>query len=264
MPRNGWFPVYARAIRNHAKFAGLTHAEIGAWTVLRAEAEMLGDEPFVNDGAAVHVLLRRSTAKEAARQLAKLIAVGLLDVAEDGHVSIHDLKEHSGRYPSDEPDATRDRQEKSRDRRNGHEPVTTSHDSIPLTGTRAGAPVSHSHSEVGSSLVEGGAGGNDGAPAMTRVIDYLEERTGRAWHFRPGSKLWDDLDGDVRSVPFDELMAAYRALPNRRADFATLIYGAHNELFPLNGSTVLPKADPAEQKRANARAILAAAADEVH
>lgn len=100
-------------------------------------------------------------------------------------------------------------------------------------------------------------------PALTTVIDYLEERTGRAWHFRPGSKLWDDLDADVRTVPLDELMAAYRALPNRRADFASLIYGAHNALFPLNGSTVV-KTDPAEQKRANARAILAAASDEVH
>lgn len=123
--RPGWFPVYARAVRNHDKFRGLSLADLGAWCDLRAEVELLGDEPFAGREDAVHVLTRRTSREEAERIVAKLIRVRLLDRLDRGRLAIHDLRDHSGRYPSEQPEATRDRKRASRDRGRESRDVTS-------------------------------------------------------------------------------------------------------------------------------------------
>lgn len=120
-----WFPVQAAAVSNHPKFRHLSHAELGMWLDLRASAELLGGEPFVDMAAVVHVLTARSPRAMAARGAARLVEAKLLDVLEDERVAIHDIGDHSGRYPSEEPEATRTRKRDSRAR---HDMSRVGHD----------------------------------------------------------------------------------------------------------------------------------------
>ena len=93
-PRGRWFRVYARQVRQHPKFRRLTYAELGAWTELRAAAEMLDGEPFVDRADALLVLQRREKSRtKCTRLLDRLVDVRLLD-EDDRGVGIHDLEDH--------------------------------------------------------------------------------------------------------------------------------------------------------------------------
>jgi hypothetical protein len=103
--RGGYFLVWPAAVLLHPKFTSLSMAERGAWLTVRALEETL-DDPFSREAA--------RNIGVSARQLDKLLAVGLLDVLEDGALSIHDLSDHAVARPSDSPEARRLRQQKHR------------------------------------------------------------------------------------------------------------------------------------------------------
>jgi hypothetical protein len=110
-PRGRWFRVYAVQLRRHEKFRDLNHAELGAWTDLRAAVEVMGGDAFVDREDALRVLRRRETSRsKCSRLLDRLIGIRLLDDLGAGGIAIHDLADHDRqRYPSDEPDQVRER-----------------------------------------------------------------------------------------------------------------------------------------------------------
>lgn len=88
-PRGRWFRVYARQVRQHEKFRTLSIVELGAWTVLRSEAELRDGALLTDRDDAVLILKRRKTPRPAA-VLDRLIALRLFDVLEDGCIAVHD------------------------------------------------------------------------------------------------------------------------------------------------------------------------------
>ena len=101
----------------HPKFRDLTLCELGAWLVLRAEADLLQTDRFADRREALMLLSRHQTASADAL-LDKLVAVRLLDELEDGAILIHDLADHHRRqYASDSPQATRSRKSSERSRK---------------------------------------------------------------------------------------------------------------------------------------------------
>lgn len=111
--RGSWFRVYSRQVIVHPKFRALTHAELGAWLTLRAEADLLGGVPFPDRRSALQALGRRRGG--SGRILDRLIDLRLLDQDGDGSVEIHDLADHDRpAYPSDSKEARRERQRVSR------------------------------------------------------------------------------------------------------------------------------------------------------
>ena len=97
--------------------------------------------------------------------------------------------------------------------------------------------VSDPHAGAGASssvlgFSEGGAGGNDDPP-LTKAIDYIETRSGRPWTARPGQKLWDTLDADLRDFGLTALLEAMWPLPGAHPDHGQLIYGATRRLHPI-------------------------------
>lgn len=154
--RGRWFRVYARQVRQHPKFRDLSTLEIGAWTVLRSEAELRDGAAFTDETEAVLMLRRRQCPRPRA-MFESLVARRLFDVAPDGTVTVHDRADHDRpTYPSDSPDETRRRKAEERARKSqGHEEVTTrdkeGHDS-PRARPQAGAgAASDSLSETGGS-----------------------------------------------------------------------------------------------------------------
>lgn len=90
-------------------------------------------------------------------------------------------------------------------------------------------------------------------PPLTKVIDYLEQRTGREWHFRPGSKTWDTLEADVRQLGVTPVLAAMQAITTQTPDHGQLVFGASRLLHPIESPKPLSKED---RERAEARAAL--------
>lgn len=81
-----------------------------------------------------------------------------------------------------------------------------------------------------STLDEGGSGGT---PPLTQVIDYIEDRSGRPWQNRPGSKVWDTLDADIRDFGPDRVIAEMTVLSGHRPDHGQLVFGASRRLHPI-------------------------------
>lgn len=115
-PRGRWFRVYSRQVLQHDKFRDLSHAELGAWLDLRAAVDLI-DEPLADRTEAVLRLRRRT--KSPAKLLNRLIECRLIDVLDDGRLAIHDLDDHDGRAPSDDPERIRERVARHRASRNG-------------------------------------------------------------------------------------------------------------------------------------------------
>lgn len=108
-PRGGWVAVWAVAVLQHDKFADLSLAQLGAWLRLRC-AQELTNEPFTRRAA--------SRLGVGERILTALLDARLLDDLGDGLLSIHDIEENRPhRYPSDSPEATRQRQAEHRARK---------------------------------------------------------------------------------------------------------------------------------------------------
>lgn len=94
--------------------------------------------------------------------------------------------------------------------------------------------------------VEGGAGGD---PPLTQVVDYIEDRSGRPWHSRPGSKVWDTLTADIADFGADRIIAEMTVLTGHRPDHGQLVFGASRRLHPIEGT---PTAKPSRGGHGNA------------
>jgi hypothetical protein len=130
-PRGRWFRVYARMVRQHPKFRGLNGFQLGAWLVLRSEAELRDGYCFVDRTDAIAALRRRHIAS-AGRMLDGLIALALFDIEDDGTITVHDRSDHDRQsFPSDDPDEVRKRVERHRRKKAGNdsnESVTNGND----------------------------------------------------------------------------------------------------------------------------------------
>ena len=68
---------------------------------------------------------------------------------------------------------------------------------------------------------------------MSDAIDYIEERTGRPWSYRPGSSTWDTLQADCRDFGEGGVIEAMRGVEAAKPDVAQLVFGASRLLHPL-------------------------------
>jgi hypothetical protein len=118
-----WFIVW-QSLARHRKFIRLTPELRGAWLTLALWAASGEPRGTLEDRGTVEELLRRDGFTDPAAMLDGLIGVGLLEDAGD-RIALHDWWGWE-RYPSDLPDATRERKRRSRTNRSD---VTTGHDS---------------------------------------------------------------------------------------------------------------------------------------
>jgi hypothetical protein len=254
MPRRGgWFPVYAAPIKNHRKFEELTLAELGAWLRIRGEVELVGDEP-ISRRAACAVL--SPFARRPDPFLDRLVADGLFDVTDDGRLAVHDLEDNRpGAFPSDAPEATRERKRKSRVSRpeshDGHEP---SHDTPVTSVTLARVDETRQDETRQDETRQDGevapAREDDRSLSPTAVIDYIEKRSGRAFTSGPGSKVMTALAADVRDFGETRFIEAMESIPTEHPDVAQLVFGASRKLHPIevgkNGDSRFMEHDGAE------------------
>ena len=188
-----WFRVYARQVREHEKFRPMSALELGAWLVLRAEAELRDKAMFPDLEEAVLVLKRRRCPNPKA-MVQRMVALRLFDVADDGSLVVHDRADHDRpQYPSDSPEAVAERKRKSRASESGHEDVTTrdddSHD------THAGVQPQPTHAATANSQPPQPTG--DGLPAAddsaTKACQMFLNG-GRWLGDREYVEAWDDMD----------------------------------------------------------------------
>lgn len=78
-------------------------------------------------------------------------------------------------------------------------------------------------------------------PPLTQVVDYIEDRSGRSWQYRPGSKVWDTLTADIADFGADRVIAEMTVLTGHRPDHGQLVFGASRRLHPIEGT---PTAKP--------------------
>lgn len=88
---------------------------------------------------------------------------------------------------------------------------------------------------------------------LTRAIDYIEGRSGRAWQFRPGSSVWDTLEADLRDFGVDAVLSAMTLLDGHRLDHGQLVFGATRRLHPIASAPTNTGKDEraAEEERAH-------------
>lgn len=172
--RGRWFRVYARQIRDHDKFRGLTAVELGAWTALRSEAE-LRDRAIIPDRAEAVLLLRRRKTPRPSSVFDRLVELRLFDVDEEGRVTVHDRKDHDRpEYPSDDPDQVRERVRRHRQKAESNDGNEGSNDSLQNSNdTHAGALLGLGADSASNSDSEGGPGGlPEGWDAPDAVVAY--------------------------------------------------------------------------------------------
>lgn len=73
-------------------------------------------------------------------------------------------------------------------------------------------------------------------PPLTVVVDYIEDRSGRPWNQRPGSKVWDTLTADLRDFGPERVIAEMTLLEGHRPDHAQLVFGASRRLHPIEAT----------------------------
>ena len=106
--RGRWFRIYARQVREHAKFRDLSGVELGAWTALRSEAELRDRAIIADRDEAVLILKRRRIARPAS-VLDRLLSLRLFDLSSDGSIIVHDREDHDrGLLPTDQQNHRRD------------------------------------------------------------------------------------------------------------------------------------------------------------
>ncbi|MDP9143846.1 MAG: hypothetical protein M3N43_03975 [Actinomycetota bacterium] len=166
-PRGRWFRVYARQVRQHPKFRDLNVTQLGAWLVLRSEAELRDGACFTDRAEAILTLRRRHTPRPAT-MLDGLVALALFDVATDGTVTVHDRQDHDrSTFPSDDPEKVKERVRRHRQKKAETDPVTTDgNDETNRYEESNDSPRARAHSGAGADSVstsdsEGGAGGDD-------------------------------------------------------------------------------------------------------
>lgn len=71
------------------------------------------------------------------------------------------------------------------------------------------------------------------APEFTQAVDFIEQRTGRPWGLRPGTRVWDTLAADLRDFGLVAVTGAMRAITDPHPDAAQLVFGASRLLHPI-------------------------------
>lgn len=229
-PRGRWFRVYARQVRQHPKFRDLSLLEIGAWTALRAEAELRDGAVFPDRDEALLVLKRRSVARPGPL-LDALVRNGLFDLRDDGSIAVHDREEHDRpKYPSDDPEKVKERVARHREAK-GNEPgndpvtspVTNGNESLargPAAGAGAGADsASSSEAVTETSRAREPWDEPDAATAYHQVTGRFPSERVMEWL----NRLSDDHPEETISA---ELARQYAAEPN----LGTLLSRTENEL----------------------------------
>jgi len=89
--RRNWFAVEVSII-DHDKWMALTWDQRGKWIAVRALAERQPTDDFKDRGYLAN-LLKKEGDRTPGATIDKLIEVRLLDVGDDGRVSIHDIGE---------------------------------------------------------------------------------------------------------------------------------------------------------------------------
>jgi len=92
-----------------------------------------------------------------------------------------------------------------------------------------------------STQVETKHSGGTGGPPLSQVVDYIEDRSGRPWNQRPGSKVWDTLTADLRDFGPERVIAEMTVLDGHRPDHAQLVFGASRRLHPIESTPTRSK-----------------------
>lgn len=195
------------------------NSAVGAWLIVLTSARRNG-LPDVD----------AADEAEDATFLPDLIEVGLLSASGIPDKPFTAWAPARRKYASDAPDA-------------------------PSATTAPSPPVSEPSTPLLSTpFVEKERASND----LTRVIDYIEDRSGRPWSHRPGSKVWDTLEADIRDFGLDAVIATMTTLDGHRPDAGQLVFGATRRLHPIASTpTVNPKDERAAEEARAHRARLA-------
>jgi hypothetical protein len=129
-----WFRIFGPSLLTNPKWLALTMEERGAWITVMANASAMEPPWTFRDIAHVTALLRREGAAEAESLIGRLIEERLLDVCGDSQIEIHDYDQWQVVYPSDRPEATRERKQRSRAAKKAAHTavskVTSGHDAV--------------------------------------------------------------------------------------------------------------------------------------
>jgi hypothetical protein len=192
-PRGRWFRVYARQVRQHPKFRDLNVTQLGAWLVLRAEAELRDGAAFTDRAEAVLILRRRHTPRPAG-MLDGMVALALFDVQADGSISVHDRADHDrGPFPSDDPEKVKERVQKHRKKK----AVTTEGNEETNRYEKSNdSPRARAHSGAGVGAVSEAASVEDDADAREQPWDLADSAVeyNRLTGNFPSKKVLDWLD----------------------------------------------------------------------
>lgn len=136
MPRGykrNFFAVEVGLI-DHAKWMELTWAERGKWIVVRALAERQPTDDF-KDRQYLSILLKKEGDEDPGATIDRLVEVRMLDVQDDGRISIHDIAEWT-------PDNSTLRVQRLREaQRNGPKRTETAREIRERDQTNTGAPA---------------------------------------------------------------------------------------------------------------------------
>lgn len=88
--------------------------------------------------------------------------------------------------------------------------------------------------------------------ALADLPEYLEGRTGRSWSYRPGSRVWDDLEANVRDFGPERVTAVMDAIQIDHPTPAQLVFAADNALHPIPSQKDAERAErEGEERRAH-------------
>jgi hypothetical protein len=223
--RGRWFRVYARSVRQHPKFKGMSLLDMGAWLALRSEAELRDKAKFLDREEAALVLRRRGGTRCMA-QVDRMISAGLFDLLEDGGVTVHDREDHDRpKYPSDDPEKVKERVKKHRAEKasnnSGNDDETTRYEEGNDTHARAsesGAGADSDSSSDGEGVQGEGFVYPPGWDAPDALVAY-HDVTGR-W---PSDKVSDWLDRMANDHPEEAIAAELARQYASDPDILTLL-----------------------------------------
>ena len=175
----------------------------------------------------------------------RLVALGWIDVADDG-ASIHEWD--TWQKPLPKTDAERARDYRDRHERHAASPEKVTRHFVDDTNVTNVTRHDSFSSLISSSLPEGGAGGE-----LDEVRRLIEERTGRAWTFGPGSETFETLRADLEAHGKPAYLAAVGRLPPSLHTAQQVVYGATKVLNPIpRVDTRVSEAREREQERERA------------
>lgn len=89
----------------------------------------------------------------------------------------------------------------------------------------------------------------NGHDPLLEVVAYIETTTGRPFAARPGSRIWDTLEPDVRDFGPGRVIEAMAGVATavEHADIGQLVFGASNTLHPLVKAPAVKPETPHER-----------------